>query len=209
MDHSPAQALDLLERDRAADDDAALVHYQAKWQRKLARLQRVYPERFRVAGLSPEEVRDDATLHLVEVVRGDRSAHARYDHPRREWGLCVVLERLSSLRQRFRLDATPVDFGVVAVAERTDGLEERYLYAEHETLLAQAEQRARQSLNGSQRRWLSAMTLAANAGAFFEASDALNLSAASRLLGKNRSSAQRAYRDLQVHFAKARERREQ
>jgi hypothetical protein len=37
-------------------------------------------------------------------------------------------------------------------------------------------------------------------------SDAPNLSAASRLLGKNRSSAQRAFRELQARFDRERRR---
>ncbi len=204
MNASPRQSADLLERDRAAVDDVALVRYQAKWDRTLQRLQRAHPERWAVAGLSPEEVRDALTLRLVEVVRGDRDAYGHYDHDRREWGLSVVVEHLSALRKRFRLGATPIDFREAVVAERGEGLEERCLSAEYEVGLALAERRARQSLSGTQRRWLSAMTLAANAGEFFQSSDQLNLSAASRLLGKNRSSAQRAYRDLQAHFAKER-----
>jgi hypothetical protein len=55
-------------------------------------------------------------------------------------------------------------------------------------------------LSESERPWYAALRLAAHQGAFFEASDRLDLSAASRLLGKDRSSAHRAYREIQAHF---------
>ena len=79
-----AVAADASERDLAITSDAALVRYEAKWQRKLARLQRAHPERWRVPGLSPEEVRDALTLRLIEVVRGGREAHAEYGLPSKE-----------------------------------------------------------------------------------------------------------------------------
>jgi hypothetical protein len=44
------------------------------------------------------------------------------------------------------------------------------------------------------------LKLSARSGGFFESSAEPNLSAASRVLGKNRSSAQRAYRELQTRF---------
>jgi hypothetical protein len=50
--------------------------------------------------------------------------------------------------------------------------------------------------------------MAANGGQFFEASREPNLSAASRVIGKHRSSAQRAYKELQVHFQRERRRLE-
>ena len=63
--------------------------------------------------------------------------------------------------------------------------------------------RAQSQLSRPQRRWLAAMKLAANGGgAFFKASQELNLSAAARVLQKNRSSAQRAYRELQAQFSR-------
>ncbi len=52
-----------------------------------------------------------------------------------------------------------------------------------------------------QRQWLAAMRLAAVRGEFFESSGRLNLSAASRVLGKNRSSAQHAFKELQARVA--------
>ena len=50
------------------------------------------------------------------------------------------------------------------------------------------------------------MREAASRGEFFASSDALNLSAVSRSLGKHRSSAQRAYEELRVRFTRERER---
>jgi hypothetical protein len=78
--------------------------------------------------------------------------------------------------------------------------EERWLDLEADHGRALARERAELGLSRPQRRWLAALKSSANAGAFFESSERPNLSAASRLLGKNRSSAQRAYRELQGCF---------
>jgi hypothetical protein len=67
---------------------------------------------------------------------------------------------------------------------------------------ALAQQRAEQALSRPQRQWLSALKLSARAGGFFESSAEPNLSAASRVLGRNRSSAQRAYGELQTRFGR-------
>jgi hypothetical protein len=105
----------------------------------------------------------------------------------------------AALRRSFRLEATPVD-AFDLVVDRAPTFEERTLEVEHEALLARASERAHETITGPQRRWLSAMKLAARFGEFFESSDRLNLSAASRILGKHRSSATRAYKELQEHF---------
>lgn len=73
---------------------------------------------------------------------------------------------------------------------------------ESERLFSVAGQRAEQSLSRPQRRWLAALKLSARSGGFFQASAKPNLSAASRVLGKNRASAQRAYRELQARFSR-------
>jgi hypothetical protein len=65
---------------------------------------------------------------------------------------------------------------------------------------------AQRQLSRPQRRWLAALKLAANCGGFFASSDELNLSAASRVLQKHRSSAQRAYRELETQFQRELER---
>ena len=185
----------------ARQSDGALVAYLAKWERRLSRLQKAHPERWRVPGLSEDEVRDALTLGLVEAIRAEAEApaHAR---PGREWGLAVVLDRLASLRGAFRLEATPVDFREPpALRQREPTLEERWLAHEEEACRAEAREGAERTLSKPQRQWYAAMRLAARGGEFFEASDRLNLSAAARILGKNRSSAQRAYSELQARFA--------
>lgn len=203
---SPSTALDpeladARERDRARQSDRALVAYLAKWERRLARLQKAHPERWRVPGLSEEEVRDALTLGLMEAIRAGAEApvHAR---PGREWGLAVVLDGLASLRCAFRLEAAPMDFREPpALRQREPTLEERWLDHEEEACRAEAREGAERTLSKPQRQWYAAMRLAARGGEFFEASDRLNLSAAARILGKNRSSAQRAYSELQARFA--------
>ena len=80
--------------------------------------------------------------------------------------------------------------------------EERLIDDEAAALRELARERATRSLSVPQRRWLAALTLSANAGAFFEASGKPNLSAASRVLGKDRSSAVRAFGELQHHFGR-------
>ncbi|HEY2512218.1 MAG TPA: hypothetical protein VGI39_15230 [Polyangiaceae bacterium] len=193
---------DARERDRARQSDRALVAYVAKWERRIGRLQKAHPERWRVPGLSPEEVRDALTLTLVEAIRAegdDPPVHARAG---REWGLAVALDRLAELRGAFRLEATPVDFREPpALRQREPTLEEQWLEHEGEACRAEAREGAERGLSKPQRRWYAAMRLAARGGEFFETSDRLNLSAAARILGKNRSSAQRAYSELQARFA--------
>jgi len=72
-----------------------------------------------------------------------------------------------------------------------------YLDLEAERARALARERAQRSLSRTQRRWLDAFEQSVNAGAIFESSQQPNLSAAARLLGKDRSSAQRANLELQ------------
>jgi hypothetical protein len=203
---SSAAQQDELERDKAACDDHALVAYHAKWQRRVARLQQRYPARWRVAGLSQEEVLAALTLRLIEVVRGERSALEQYRHERKEWGLVVMQQHLSVLRKSLRLRATPVDFSEAPAREHHPNQEELLLELETDASLRLAGERAQSQLSRPQRRWLAAFKLAANCGAFFAASDELNLSAASRMLQKHRSSAQRAYRELENQFRRELER---
>jgi hypothetical protein len=79
-----AEQLERRERDAALTDDEALVAYEAKWQRKLAKLQRAFPARWRVAGLSDEEVRDLLTLRLLEAVRRADAEELALARPGRE-----------------------------------------------------------------------------------------------------------------------------
>jgi hypothetical protein len=194
------------DRDRATTSDAALIAYQRKWEIKLARLQRAHRQRWRVPGLSEEEVRDALTLRLIEAIRELPEVRPEHCRPGKEWGLCVALAELSVLRRRFRLGATPTDFEDAPVAQRTPSQEERWLELEADGCRVHAAERARRQLNQPQRRWLEALNLAASDGQFFQTSDRLNLSAASRQLGKNRSSAQRAYHALQSCFQRELER---
>lgn len=199
---SLAEHSDRAERDAARFDDRVLVRYEAKWQRKLRRLQQTFPARWRVAGLSNEEVRDILTLRLIEAVRQASPEELALARPGREWGLLIVQRELRVLRRAFKLPAIPVDFSQTPVVLRELDQEERMLAGESERLLLAAEQRAEQGLSRPQRQWLAALKLSARGGGFFEASAEPNLSAASRVLGKNRSSAQRAYRELQARFSR-------
>jgi hypothetical protein len=176
--------------------DDALVTYLVGWQSSLARLQRAYPARWHVPGLSDEEVRDELTLALLEAVRREPQM-APPDHAT---AFRIVRRQLGLLRQRFRLGATPTDFDEAPLPQRELGEEARWLELEAEACRAEAAVAAKASLSVPQRRWFAAFKLAANGGAFFEASDEPNLSAASRVLGRHRSSAQRAYQELQTQF---------
>jgi hypothetical protein len=193
---------DRAQRDVARLDDDALVRYEAKWRRKVCRLQRTFPERWRVAGLSDEEVRDILTLRLIAAVRQARPDELALTRPGREWGLLIVQRELRVLRRAFKLPAVPVDFNQTPATLQALDQEERLLADEAERLLSVAGQRAEEGLSRPQRRWLAALKLSARSGGFFEASAEPNLSAASRVLGKNRSSAQRAYRELQARFSR-------
>jgi len=191
---------DRTQRDAAIVDDLALVAYEAKWQKKLVTLQRTYPARWRVAGLSDEEVRDLLTLRLIEAVRRADPGELSQQRPGREWGLLVIQVELRALRRVFKLNVTPADFGEAPVSSRAPDQEEQWLEGEMERARALAQAQAERGLSRPQRQWLAALKLSARAGGFFESSAEPNLSAASRVLGKNRSSAQRAYRELQTRF---------
>jgi hypothetical protein len=197
-----------------ADDEAralagssgpALARYQQKWDRTFARLQRAHPQRWRVAGLSDDEVRDALTLRLIELIVAP-PVDAPQGRPGKASSLCVAEAHLALLRRSFRLGALPTDFDATPVLERAPSLEERCIELEADQRRTLAGERAQHQLNGPQRRWLAAMQHAAADGEFFASSDQLNLSAAARQLGKNRSSAQRAYGALQECFQRELER---
>lgn len=207
--HAAATATDERERREAAGDDAALVRYQDKWSRRIERLQRAHPGRWCVPGWSDEEVRDALTLGLIEAVRAPAAdasspAAAAAGASPKEWGLRVIERHLARLRKTFRLRTRTVDLRDAPLPARGPTEEERWLEREADSTRALAGRLAELGLNQPQRRWLAAMKEAARGGAFFRASDAPNLSAASRLLGKNRSSAQRAFRELHTRFARER-----
>jgi hypothetical protein len=189
------------ERDAALSNDDALVAYEAKWQRKLARLQRAFPARWRVVGLSDEEVRDLLTLRLLEALRRADPAELALERPGREWGLLVAERELRALRKGFRLNVVLAEPGEAGLPSRDASQEDAWLEREgaHTRGLAQA--RAEQGLSRPQRRWLGAFKACAEQGAFFDASAEPNLSEPSRALGKHRSSALRAYRELQARFS--------
>lgn len=198
-----AMALELsdrCERDAARNDDRALVAYEVKWQRKLARLQRSFPARWRVVGLSDEEVRDQLTLGLIEALRDPHGEQLGLERPGKEWGLLIAQRRLRELRRAFRLRVEPAELSEIQLGTRGPDQEEQWLETEANLQRRSAQIQAEQSLSHPQRRWWAALKLSARAGGFFESSSEPNLSAASRVLGKNRSSAQRAYRELQTRF---------
>jgi hypothetical protein len=207
MTNEPLSADLAEERERAAarSDDAALVAYESKWAGKLRKLQKAHPERWAVPGLSQEEVRDLLTLRLIESLRADEPSLSLRPIPGKEFGLLFLERELRRLRKAFRLRTIPVDFRASPPPGRQHALnqEEVCLDLEARTLRASAQRRAESHLSRSQHRWLSALKRSAEAGTFFKASAEPNLSAASRLLGKNRSSAQRAFRQLQQRFAAA------
>jgi len=192
---------DRRERELARSSDAALVAYEAKWRARLARLQRRYPARWRVPGLSNEEVLDLLCLHLIEVLRGPDSELLGLESPGHSWGLLIAARKRRALRQAFRLAITPHDFAEAPSYRETPNQEQACLEQEEQRLLALAGERAKSQLSRPQRRWLAALELSARSGEFFAASDEPNLSAASRILGKNRSSALRAYRELQARYS--------
>lgn len=177
-------------------NDDALVAYLSTWQRSLVRLQRAYPARWHVPGLSEEEVRDALTLRLLETVRSEPQASL----PEQPAALRIMRRQLAALRKAFRLGATSIDFIEAPLSDRGEGEEARWLELEGDACRAEAAAAAKARLSTPQRRWLAAFKLAANGGAFFESTDEPNLSAASRVLGRHRSSAQRAYQELQAHF---------
>jgi hypothetical protein len=183
--------------------DHILVAFFERWQRSISRLQRAYPARWHVPGLSDEEVRDALTLRLLEAAREEEPPPAPAE---RDWALGIVRRHLALLRKSFRLGAIPMDFRGAALSLREPDQEQQFLERESDACRAAAAATAKEGLSMPQRRWLAAFKMAANGGQFFEASHEPNLSAASRVIGKHRSSAQRAYKELQTHFQRERRR---
>lgn len=191
-------------------DEGSLVQYLEAWERKLKKLQRRHPERWCVRGWSNEEVRDALTLHLFEAVHEGDDARPHGDDARREgddarregddWALELLTRRVRELQRGSRLNVTVMDLSEAPLLQREPSHEERILELEDNARRSAAAERAREGLNQPQRRWFAAMQWTANRGDFFESSDRPNLSAASRVIGKNRSSAARAYRELQARF---------
>lgn len=198
-----AEYTDDSERELARQNGSTLAEYVSCWTRKLAYRQRVHAARWSVPALSPEEVRDALSLRLWELLSGDRLSERAYCRAGRAWGLEVAARELRSLRRRFKLAAVSVDFWATPLPERAPDQEARLLEFEAETCRTLAERQARGRLSHVQRSWLGALEAAARDGGFFRSSQALNLSAASRALGRNRSSALRAYRQLEAEFQRA------
>ncbi len=167
-----------------------------------ARLEAEHPARWRIAGLSAEEVVDVLTLHLIEGVR-DGAAMALQGRPGREWGLLRAEAHVRTLRRTFRLDATPVDLRAAPIVARTLDPEALWVEAEAERSLGAARSAAERALASNQRAWLDALRATVTEGEVFAASGKPNLTAASRRVGMNRSSALRAYRNLQQIFTAA------
>ena len=187
------------ERDLAVNDPAALIAYETKWSKRLAKLQQTQPARWRVPGLSVEELRDLLTLRLIDAVRTSPKELARHRRPGKEWGFSFLAHQRKLLRRELRLELGLGDEDPLVIDGSPSG-EERLIDEQWARLVALASTRAENGLTRPQRRWFAAMKLAASAGEFFESSGKLNLSAVSRLLDKDRSSAQRAFGELRQRF---------
>jgi len=188
-------------RDAAVTDDDALVAYEKKWTVRLAKMQRTHPQHWHVPGLSDAEVRDELTLRLIEAVRTKPDERARHRRAGKEWGLLFLASQRRELRRAFKLRIVLDD--VSAVLDRSIDEEEVLIERDTDRVMTIAREHAERDLSRPLRRWFAAMKLTANAGAFFESSGRLNLAAASRVLDKNRSSALRAFGELQNHFGRA------
>ena len=206
---------------RPKRDESSLLCTLGRWERKIAALQRRHPGRWSVRGWSDGEVRDALTLCLFEALRlAHPSDESRFDpSPKNngdpeenlddrvedserhdEWEFALLTRHLRELQRGSRLKVTVMDLSDAPVMQREPSHEERYFEYESDVRRALAAQRAREGLSQPQRRWLAAMQWSANRGDFFEASERLNLSAASRVIGRHRSSALRVYKELQSRF---------
>ena len=85
-----AELADERERDAAAVSDAALVTYERKWSKRLARLQRMNPARWAVRELSAEELHAELTLRLLDALRSGEREFSRDERVGREWGLSFL-----------------------------------------------------------------------------------------------------------------------
>jgi len=194
------EADDERQRDAALDGDRALVAYERKWAGSISVLQRRHPSRWRLPGLSDEELRDELTLRLVAALRGDPCELRRHCRAGKAWGLVFLAHERSRLRRDFRLNIVLADPPLAF--ERQASGEEALIEHEHATVRERARARAESTLSRPQRDWYAAMRTAANAEHFFEASGKLNLSEAARARGKNRSTATRAFAELTHVFSR-------
>lgn len=150
---------------------------------------------------------------LVELSARYQEHLQRFDRD----GATLCADFLATLRAQLEFEHRARYGAVALLAERADELDRdaavngdtalvryeakwRRKLARLQRARALARERAERSLSRPQRAWLAALERSANAGAFFESSGLPNLSAASRVLGKDRSSAQRAYRELRGRF---------
>jgi len=172
-----------------------LVLLHAAWERKIRRLQRAHPARWHVRGWSDDEVRDALTLRVLEVAREARDEAAI---------MHAVTTRLNELRRTFRIRSQVTDPHATPSYAYAPSEEERLVEREADVARRTAGERAEARLAAPQRRWLGAMREAAEQGEFFESSDELNLSAAARVLGRDRSAAKRAWDVLRARFARER-----
>jgi hypothetical protein len=178
------------ERDRALIT-MDMIELQRAWDAKIRRMQRAHPARWHVRGWSDEEVRDDLTLRVLEHATCDETAIER-----------AVRERLNELRRTFRLRVHAV--AATPSWRNVPSDEERFIEREGDVARKSAGDRAERRLGAPQRKWLGAMRVAAERGEFFASSDDLNLSAAARVLGRDRSAAKRAWDVLRARFARER-----
>jgi len=190
-----AEAEDERARDLAVRDDEALVAYETKWKRRLVKLQRAHPSRWRVPGLSDDELRDELTLRLIDAVRTKPEERSQHQRPGKEWGLLFLAHQRRALRHELGPELV-LDQAIPVLDQPAPSGEEQLIAEQSAMLKAMALERAESSLTRPQRRWFAAMKEMANAGAFFESSGRLNLAAVSRLLHKDRSSAMRAFGEL-------------
>jgi len=172
-----------------------IVELHAAWDAKIRRLQRAHPARWHVRGWSDDEVRDALTLRVLEVAREtlDEAVISR-----------AVTARLNELRRTFRVRSHATDPHATPSYSSSPSEEERAIEREADAARHAAAARAEARLAAPQRKWLGAMRVAAERGEFFASSDDLNLSAAARVLGRDRSAAKRAWDVLRARFARAR-----
>jgi len=142
------------------------------------------------------------TLRLIEAVRTRSPELERHRRAGKEWGLLFLAMQRRDLRKGHRLRVVAGDFDLTSARDRDCTEEERMIESEAHQAMLVATERAEQQLTRPQRRWFAAMKMSANAGAFFESSGKLNLAAASRVLAKDRSSAHRAFGELQNRFSR-------
>jgi len=201
--------LDQCDRERAINDETRtqrhLAAYLENWQKRLAKLQRVFPslrrDGWRVPGKTEEEVRD---LLIVELLWAIRNPYIfkLYERPGEEASFRYLRRRKDNLRRRRKIYEYTPKLIAQELYRAPETPEQVLIAKEAPGSAAEIIEEIKTGLSGNRSRWLSAMQ------EDVRKRGKLNLASVSQQLGKNRASGSRAFRAIRAEFERFQARRD-